>query len=119
MNAAPSVDLRVGPLGRRFVSEDGRLDLDIRRCDAPTNLRDGFPLAVEAGEADGSTRFVSAAPARFLPRADEDATSASARLDRVQVELGIPSAGPTYTLMLARPTSDRSRWHGYDWVALR
>ena len=34
------------------------------------------------------------------------------------VELTAPGWGDMYFLMFARPTDDRSRYHGYDWIAL-
>ena len=106
-------------LGVRFVSEDGKLYFVVRRADpsAPTWPR--FPLAVEVGRPDGSGRLLDSAPARWLPREDEEAQEASRRLDRVEVELGIPCMGETYQLIFTRPTDDRQRWHGYDQVALR
>ena len=33
--------------------------------------------------------------------------------------MGVPHVGETYTLMFTRPTDDRTRWRGYDHVALR
>jgi hypothetical protein len=99
-------------LGRRFVSDDRRLALVLRRAADDA----GFPLRVvvtrgAAGEL--------ALPARWLPRADEDSPDARTRLDVVQAELGAAGVGPTYSLFVARPTDDRTRWHGFDAVALR
>ena len=103
----------------RFVSEDRRLTLLVRRADPREARSARYPWAVDVGRVGSPTCFLHGAPARFRPREDEDAREASRRLDRLEVELETPSVGPTYTLMLARATDDRSRWHGYDWVALR
>jgi hypothetical protein len=100
-------------LERRFASADGRLTLVFRRADDAA-----FPLRVIVTRPlDG--RVLGELPARFVPRTDETARDAKSRLDLVQAELGVPRAGPTYTLFLSRPTDDRSRWNGYDFVALR
>lgn len=114
-----TADAPTALLNRRFVSDDGRLALTLRLADASSAERARYPLVATVERADGSERLLSAAPAAWIPRKDEHAKEASRRLDRVQVELGPPGIGETYILMLARPSDDGARWHGYSHVALR
>ena len=106
-------------LGVRFLSEDGKLAFTVRHADPPD--RPHFPLSVEVvAYTEGGPRVrIHDGLARFIPRQDEDAEHAGTRLDRIQIELGTPHVGPTYSLLLCRPTDDRSRWRGFDWVPLR
>jgi len=118
-DATPPAEFPPALLGLRFVSEDGRLYFVVRPANASFTRSARFPLSIEVGRPDGSARLLLEAPARWLPREDEEAREAGRRLDRLQVELGVPGMGETYNLMFSRPTDDRQRWHGYDWVALR
>jgi hypothetical protein len=106
-------------MGVPFMSEDGRLVFNMRPAEPSSRDAARFPWVVDVGPPGDPTALLLEAPAAWLPRTDEDATEAYRRLDRLQVELGVPSIGPTWTLMFARPTDDRAKWHAYDWVALR
>ena len=100
-------------VGPRFVSDDGRLAIEIRRANDWS-----FPLRLVVTNAVSGALLIEA-QARFKRREDEDAKAARVRLDTIEAELEIASIGPTYTLYMARPTDDRRRWNGYDNVALR
>lgn len=119
MTAPPPTEFPLALLGLRFVSEDGKLYFVVRQSASTGDDAGRFPLEVEVGRPSTREPLLSAAPARFRPREDEDAREARRRLDRVEVELGIPDVGETWQLMFTRPTDDRSRWNGFDWVALR
>jgi hypothetical protein len=101
-------------LGRRFVSEDGRLYFVVRAAGVEADA-ERFPLRVEVGREDGAAMYAAGAYAQWIPRKDESSQSAFDRLDRVVVELGSPLAGPTYSLMFTRPAEAP----GFSFVALR
>jgi hypothetical protein len=91
-----------------WTCTEGRLSLVIER-----RTPDAIVVTVWLGL--GERVLVAARPARYRPR-DPDAgssSSASARLDRLEVELGDVNLGPTYTLLIAGSNDDPSAWGGF------
>ncbi len=110
------MEFRRDLLGVRFVSDDGKLAFTIHDAAGPE--KDRFPLEVTAESVPSGERLLDRAPASWTPREDPQAEGGRARLDRVMVELGVAGMGDTWNLLFARPTDDRSRYHGYDWIAV-
>ncbi|MBT9555240.1 MAG: hypothetical protein IV100_04380 [Myxococcales bacterium] len=91
-----------------WTCTEGRLSLVIERPGTGA-------LTVTVWLGLGERVLAAARPARYRAR-DPDAGSspnASARLDRLEVELGDVNLGPTYTLLIAGPNDDGGSWGGF------
>lgn len=91
-----------------WTCTEGRLSLVIARPKP-----DAITVTVWLGL--GERVLADARPARYRPRdpAAGSSPNASARLDRLEVELGDVNLGPTYTLLIAGPNDDPSAWGGF------